>query len=272
MLVYNITDKENSIQTIELLTGIKKERFFLNLLEANVFNIPIDDVFNNFMSEFQVDLNFSVEDLMCRVQHITTSGNECKNIVENGLNDLKSSYLDKNSEIRIFLDNNRIKFDIDNEKIIIKGREKSIHYTKEKSFDLTNEEEKLWSIGRKFYFDFCVCGFYSIDYTHMYGGNVHRRPEIIYNIDELIHMDLEKKWENTHKPFIVEFNVPLKDIAYLPDDEDELKEDLLREAINNSLYDNQEKIVLLKNGVNIPPNNIVAIRELKKINNSTYSL
>lgn len=271
MILYDITNKENAIRTIENLTGISKDRFFINLKEVEKFRWNIDDVIKVFKDKFHVDLKFPIDEVICRIQHITTSANGCESIVKKGIKDLKSCYEDKESELRIFLEKNKILIDLEKEIIHYDGKQQSIHYSQNRP-DRHTEEDKLWLIGRKFFYDFCICGFYSINFKHLYGGMVHQRPEILKDIEKLVNYNLENIWKKNHKPYIVTFEVPYNYIVNQLVSDDDIRECLLYNAFYNSIEENQENIVLLKNGIQIPPNNIVSVQELKHIEYGTYSL
>lgn len=127
--------------------------------------------------------------------HITTSSNGCKTIRSNGLYNLQKTYKSLNSELRNFLDS--VGVEIDLETATLRHKQKS--YCIE--FDNGRVDSAEWAVGRKFYYDFCVCGFLSISNNYEYGGYVHRRPEILFDIDNLlntnyIHKTLDGKQES----------------------------------------------------------------------------
>lgn len=195
--------------------------------------------------------------------HITTSSNECKSIKKHGILDLKESYGCYDSELRIFLEENDIHINLE-ERILM-------HCDKE--FDITfgacprrdTEAYYCWSVGRKFYYDFTTCGFLSIWERSPYGGNVHHRPEILSDIDELLGLNLSHKWVITHRPYEVVAKVSGDMIIYDSDD-DQCDEDkvlnYLTKAYWTAFGEPSENVLLIKNNIQIPPKDILEINHL----------
>ena len=178
--------------------------------------------------------------------------------------DLKHVYACDDSELRCFLNNSGISIDLDKAVLRYSGREYDIKYGK-CPFNRESEEYKCWSIGRKFYYDYTTCGFLSVWDDSPYGGEVHRRPEILGDIDELLNTSLSAKWERTHKPYEVVAKVSGEKICY-PYDEDTSEEQKVIEyvllAYNEALRGSSENVLLLKNGIQVPPNDILEIKPL----------
>lgn len=259
-LIYNITDKDNSLKTLENLTGFKKEYWEHYTFEARVMGKNIDNAIEDIINRFNLSTNFALEDIICVVQQITTSANGCINIKERGLTDLVTTYSDLNSELRRFLDDQQVYIDLYNEQLFYDGNNVgSIHFShKNCPSDYHSKSHYLWSVGRKFYYDFCVCGFYSFDHEHPYGGRVHERPEILFNISELIGKRLDNIWRDTHKCYVVTFKIPFNNVHN--DFEGEIQRTLLYFAFKNAMYDEtDENIVLVKDGIQIPAKNIMKI-------------
>lgn len=259
-LIYDITDKENSLQTLENLTGFKKEYWELYTFEVKVMEKDISEAIDDIIKGLNLHIDFVPEDMICNLQHITTSANSCKNIRENGLKDLVITYTDLNSELRKFLDEQQVTIDLENEQLLYNGKNiGSIHFAHGNSpSDHYSKAHYLWSVGRKFYYDFCVCGFYSFDHSDPYGGNVHERPEILYNISQLIGKRIDNIWRDTHKCYVIKFKVPFINIHN--DFTGDVRQALLYFAFKNAMYDEtDENIVLVKNGIQIPSKDIVSI-------------
>lgn len=259
-LIYNITDKECSLQTLENLTGFKKECWEHYTFEAKVMEKDIDKAIDDIIERFNLNIDFKPEDMICVLQQITTSANGCENIKEHGLTDLVTTYSDLKSELRGFLEEQQVYIDLENKQLFYQDEcVGSIRYSDYNySSDFHSKKHYLWSVGRKFYYDFCVCGFYSFDHEHPYGGNVHERPEIIFNISQLIKKRIDNIWRDTHKCYVVTFKVPFNSVHN--DFEGDIQKTLLYFAFKNAMYDEMgENIVLVKNGIQIPPEDIVSI-------------
>lgn len=259
-LIYNITDKDCSLQTLENLTGFKKEYWEHYTFEARVMGKDIDKAIDDIIKRFNLHIDFTPEDIICVIQQITTSANGCKNIKEHGLTDLVTTYSDLNSELRKFLDDQQVYIDLEHEQLFYDDKNiGSIHFShKDYQSDYHSKAHYLWAVGRKFYYDFCVCGFYSFDHEHPYGGNVHERPEIIFNISQLIGKRIDNIWRDTHKCYVVTFKVPFNDVHN--DFIGDIPRVLLYFAFKNAMYDEtDENIVLVKNGIQIPAKDIMTI-------------
>jgi len=259
-IIYDITDKENSLQTLENLTGLKKDYWEHYVFITNVMQKDIDKAIDDVISLFDLNLDFNPKNIVYCVQHITTSSNGCANIKKIGLVDLVESYTDYNTELRQFLEQQEIKIDLLNEEIFYKNTLLgSIHFSHNReNYDYSSKAHHLWAVGRKFYYDYCICGFLSFDHEHPYGGNVHERPEILFNISELIGKRIDDLWRDTHKCYVIKFSVPFLDTHC--NIEGNIQRGLLCNAFWNAMREKTDEIdVLLKDGIKIPANKIISI-------------
>lgn len=196
--------------------------------------------------------------------HVTTSANRCRSIQKHGIMDLRNAYLCKDSELRSFLDTHRIYINIDAETLTYKNSIFNISYFPyAPRFD--TEERDCWSIGRKFYFDFTTCGFLSVWERSPYGGQVHRRPEILMDIDNLLNLNLSNEWATTHVPYEVVAKVSGDKIVYDGYDEQSEREKViyyLTKAYQTAFGDTSEDVLLLKNNIQIPADDIIEIKPL----------
>jgi hypothetical protein len=262
-MIYDITSKEKALETLETLTGFKKEYWGHFSYECQVFGKDAYEAMNNIISRFNVNVDFDLLDITFACLHITTSNNGCRDIIKYGLMDLKSTYCKEDTELRSFLDKHNIYIDLEHETIKINGINESIHYYSPLPFNLNDRDSALWAIGRKFYYDFCICGFLSIESKNPYGGYVHYRPEIIMNISQVCSMDLERIWKDVHESYLVKFLSPYKNMVNVfseNDSEERIRESLLFKAFWNTLYENEE-VILLKNNILVPPEDIINVCE-----------
>lgn len=260
-MTYDIRTTENAQKTLINLTGVPFpiwEKY--NRLE-NKYEI-MDDLVEEVIHSYG-HIPQSYKDFDFIFFHITTSAKECGSYWKYGILDLAESYSCIDSELRMFLDNNSIFIDLANEILEYKGKRYDISHG---ICPRTDEEAyKCWSIGRKFYYDYTVCGFLSVCERNPYGGQVHLRPEILYDIDKLLGLDLSRKWMMTHEPYEIHVAVKGEDIVYYGDDTESDKEKVLSyltKAYKTSFYEPNEEVVLLKNHIRVLPENI---REIKKM-------
>lgn len=203
-----------------------------------------------------------LSDLELVVTHITTSNNECKTILDHGLLDLKKSYEIVEGELRAFLEYNGIYIDIDTCQLSYRGKSYDISYGK-CPWNHDSIEYAAWSVGRKFYYDFTVCGFLSINKRDVYLGHVHRRPEILYDIDKLLNTNLAGQWMQTHDAYQVVFSLPVSDFVYSGEDTDteyEMIMSYLSEAYMCICTEPDTREILCKDGIEVPPGNIMECR------------
>lgn len=266
-MIYDISTSDNAKATLAKITGISTDIFdyvYTKLSLINQYNFA-DKLCNEAIELGRYSYNTDVNEIAFKVQHITTSSDHCRNIKKNGIKNLYDTYKDTESELRKFLDENEIFIDLKNETITIEGKEHSIHYGV-KDFGLSNLEENLWSIGRKFYYDFCICGFFSVNSYRAYGGYVHISPEILYNISKICKTDLRNKWAKNHSAYMVSFlanrDELIDTITHKGNATDkEFLEGLIYCAVNNAYFSVDEYDVLLKDDVNIPASRIIDISE-----------
>ena len=195
--------------------------------------------------------------------HVTTSANKCAAIKKYGILDLKKAYLCKESEIRIFLDQHGVLLDLDKSLLTFNGKSYDISFNSERCPTTGTQEYLCWSIGRKFYFDYTTCGFLSISERSPYGGQVHRRPEILWDINNLLRLNLTEKWERSHFPYEITAHVKGSDIVFDGNEEQSDKDKVLMYltmAYDTAFGNSFEHVLLMKNGVQIPPTSIIGIK------------
>ena len=127
------------------------------------------------------------------------------------------------------------------------------------------QEYLCWSIGRKFYYDFTTCGFLSVWERSPYGGQVHCRPEILWDIDNLLRLNLSEEWEQSHFPYEIVAQVNGFDIVFDGDDDQSDKDKVLMYltmAYDTAFGEPFEHILLMKNGIQISPDRIIEIKPL----------
>ena len=262
-MIYDIRTPQSAQKTLFDATGIPF--YTWNLIEKKPDEYD-DDYVEMVIKEKGKHL-IQFRDFEIVFMHITTSAENCQSILQHGLLDLQQSYSNTDSELRRFLDSYDIKIDLDSSSLKYKGKTYDITYTYgKKGWNLTDKEEACWLIGRKFYYDYCVCGFLSVRDTP-YGGYVHRRPEILYNIDELLGLDISRQWEETHKTFAINAIITSDKIVVDEDRSDyERTIDYLTKAYYIATGAPSEEIVLLKNGENVLPDKIIGIKEFEDWN------
>lgn len=201
--------------------------------------------------------------------HVTTSANGCSAIKKYGILDLKHAYLCKESELRVFLDQHDVFIDLARGFLSYMRKSYDISYNAG-AYPITGTREyPCRSIGRKFYYDYTTCGFLSVWEQSPYGGQVHRRPEILFNIDNLLRSNLSREWEQSHFPYEITAHVSGNDIVFDGDDDQSDKDKVLMYltmAYNTAFGEPFENVLLMRNGIQIPADNIIEIKPLSHWN------
>lgn len=260
--LYDIRTSANALTTLVNFTGIVPPIWERCMSKRNEFRYDeefVEHVINTY-GHFPTDY----ETWLFIYFHITTSANGCESFKIHGILDLIESYKCLDSELRQFLDIRGIHINIGECTLTYHGKAYDISYNRPTPRP-GSKEYACWSIGRKFYYDYTTCGFLSVWARSEYGGYVHRRPEILYDIDELLGLDLSQEWHMTHEPYEVVALVQGCDIVYDGDDNSSSKDKILNyltRAYNTAFGAPFEEIVLLKNHIQVPPNHILEIKPL----------
>lgn len=261
-LVYNIRTSENAMSTLVNFTGVVPPIWEKNICNRDKYRYDddlVEDVINKY-GHFPANY----ETWLFIYFHVTTSANNCASFEKHGILDLKNSYLCNDSELRTFLDNKGISFDLDKCTLSYKGRLFDLSFGNRPP-EYNKKAYACWSIGRKFYYDYTTCGFLSVWDRSPYGGYVHCRPEILSDIDNLLGLSLSQEWHIEHEPYEIVAAVKGSDIVYDGDDNQSSKDKVLNyltKAYATAFGSPSEEIVLLKNHVQVSQANILETKPL----------
>ena len=259
-MLYDIRTSGKAAVTLENLTGVNRAIWLAERYKNHdrIDYTYADDDMRKIITNYggyYPELN----DLEMVVTHITTSSEKCRQIRQHGIVDLVKAYEFTNSELRQFLENYEIYIDIEACRLTYKKRVFDISYGKCPPYcDI--EAHAAWSVGRKFYYDFTVCGFLSISEKDVYGGEVHCRPEILSDIDALLGTRLSDEWEASKESYAIVFKVPVSDTIYNgwdSDTESEMVKSYLYDAYMCTCIGPDTKEIMCKNDVEISPNQIL---------------
>ncbi|WP_281671948.1 hypothetical protein [[Clostridium] scindens] len=255
---YEISTIENCYKTMAEMTGFQYWEDIFKIYAYQYIDEP-ELMKNEIMDSKNIHIkNVELEEINFVLMHVTTSANGCKYIKEEGLHDLVWSYT-HNTELRQFLDEQHITIDIENQEINVNGTK----------YVMSDNINQSGGVGYKFLVDPYICGCFQIEKSSPYGGGVHQRPEILYNINKLVKgVDLEYMWYKTHQPYIVKFKVPYNKMnIILSETTDSKKDRILRELFNKAFYTvfyndfDSNKMGILKKGEYVPANDIISIEE-----------
>lgn len=261
-MIYDIRTTEYAQQTLTNLTGVPIsvwERYLGRENEYKYTDYLVADVINSY-GHFP----HSYRDFEFIYFHVTTSANRCASFRRHGILDLRQSYLCQDSELRVFLEKHGIHIDLSERILVYHGQEFDITFGACPRQD--TEAYKRWSIGRKFYYDYTTCGFLSIWERSSYGGQVHLRPEILMDIDDLLGLNLSREWASTHDSYEIVARVSGEKIVYDSDDNQSDEDKVLNyltKAYWTAFGEPSENILLIKNHIQIPPTDILEIKPME---------
>lgn len=259
-MLYDIRDADKAAATLERLTGVNSTVWSIERMK-NACRINYSDVDKDIERIIKRFKGYypRIDDFEFVITHLTTSGNGCISILNNGIIDLKKAYQKRDSELRTFLESKGIDILLDSNCLKYKGKYFDISF-EDCPWDHDSEEYAAWSVGRKFYYDFTVCGFLSINENRPYGGNVHRRPEILWDLDKLLRTNLQNEWIQSHEAYEIVFKIPFENILYDgwdSDTEDDIVMSYLIDAYMCVSLEPETKEILCKNGIEIYPEQIL---------------
>lgn len=261
-MIYDIRTTEYAKQTLINLTGVPIPTWKQFLGQERQYKYTDDLVADVIKSHGYLPRSY--REFVFVYFHVTTSANKCASFRKHGILDLKQSYSCQDSELREFFEKHDIHIDLNEQILTYCGQEFDITFG-----DCPRQETKAykrWSIGRKFYYDYTTCGFLSVWERNPYGGQVHRRPEILMDIDNLLGLNLSHEWMLTHDSYEIVAKVSGDKIVYDGDDNqsDEHKVlNYLTKVYFTAFYEPTEEVLLIKNHVQIPPLDILDIKSMK---------
>lgn len=140
------------------------------------------------------------------------------------------------------------------------GKEYDITYTSYSSHN------PITHIARKVYYDNQLSCFFYIKNISRYLGQVHLRPEILHNIDELFpRLKLSQKWCQQSKSYEIKFYAPINDFATYSfcEEGQSVCLSMINEALEVASDMNMAEIfAYLKPSAIIPYKNILYINEI----------
>ena len=279
MTIFNITTYENAMK---FLCG------FLDVSEYEIFRY-LEDCYDEengsresteeLLEELNVNLNeLNVEQVSFIINHITT-----RKSLESLRDSLRSDgilnlqeVLTKDTELKRYLNELEVYIDVPNKSIKVQNEEITLSDSID---DIKNESLKR--VCKKIYRDYQVDGFFSMASDRHYGGEVHERPEFLFDLEEYlskikVYIDLQGEWKKSTKSYIIKYKASLDEIYWFKAYETEceyeedvdkvkIKKELIRKALNvitSVKFENgkiPEEIAIMKDDVNVLSRNILDI-------------
>ena len=174
-MVYDITSSNSAYEWVLQVLGITGEEFIEKYIVD--FQKDAEEFMEHYFEKIEA---ININELEIVALHVTSNSDECKAIRKSGICDLKK-VLSESSELKSFLEEKDVLFDIENKKMMLDGQEYSIDYDAycRAEDKLNYRDEKLKDIGRKIYFDYQINGFLFTRDVKDYGTDIHEMPEIL---------------------------------------------------------------------------------------------
>lgn len=263
---FDIRSINSAKKFVSEFTGMTEQEYNIEKFDGvDGFELLWDALFNRIQA-------INISDLRIVAFHIVGSLDECKEIKENGLEDLQK-VLSSDTTLSRELKKVDVQIDIANKLISCDDN----------SYILNTESSgPLFFVSNRLLNDYCINGFFFNDDIFNYGNMVYKRPEFLMNISELFPKvrSLDELWKRKSKSYKINFyatveqiaeftfelsnelDPPYRDWGILSDDM-KIKKWLFSHALERA-RDNlgTEKFLYIKNGVIIPPEQIISIDEL----------
>lgn len=223
------------------------------------------DMFQGTLHEEKIKKNFALfccgsekkdiikyEDIDFVMTHVTTSDNQCKDILEKGIQANHEVYKNVNSQLRRYLDKYGVSINFEEQSILCKG--KSFFYKDEQN----DEDEEISKALNQLFYDFSVCGFKSVNevqYTCL-----KNRPELIDKISNQFNLNMSSEWTKQSKPYMISALVKNVDI-FCGSFFEKTIEELLYEAYKQANRESSKRIIL-KDNINVSIDDIIELKPL----------
>ncbi len=220
--------------------------------------------------------NVNIHDVHFIAFHVTASLDDCNEIRRDGLRDLQY-VLSHNTMLARLLQRCDIHFDIGNRKMRIGEAEHDIDYDYFREHDLLDRiDENIESVAHRVFCDCCIDGFFYNDRVEDYGTDIHERPEFM---DKLVALSRKAKkldlwWREKSAPYKVVFYATAEQIHkftfdldknYEPYSEEEqecIKRWMMIAAVDRAFNPCGEKYIYIRDGVHIPPEQIIRYEKI----------
>lgn len=233
MIYFDISTKTSALKFLSDFSKVH-ENSILNFAKENIVQTGVctdstEVNAMNFCDEFGLHKSdLDTENVLLCAIHYTSNDDENKSIKDFGLRDLQYT-LSHNTPLRNFLKEFNVEFDIENRCMCVNGKKYNIEY---KNYELS---DPVTHIARKIYYDNQLSCFFNIENIEDYLGNVHLRPEFLYNIDELLKStNLSQEWYKRTKSYEIKFYGKITDFTSysFPNDKKTIAENIIDMALS----------------------------------------
>lgn len=207
-ILYDITTASNAVNSLSNFVDIYQEDI-LKYIALKKQQYSADD----FLEYFKIEEDSLLEkQILLTSLHVVTNDDNCKSIENYGLRNLRESIV-LNTPLGLYLKNKGIKIDIKNRDVSYNGK----HYDMSKDYDGMDSKEKgEFMVKYKLYKDYQINGFFSVKNALKYGGSVNKRPEILYNLSDMLNnINIENDWiiNKRNKCYVIKYKADISQFA-----------------------------------------------------------
>lgn len=179
-MIYDLSTREKAKQTLIELLGKESETG----IDKDVY-----------LKRYNEDINaINLSNVLIKAFHITSSGNECKNIRNDGLQCLQDVLRNPNSELTTFLREYGITLNVDQEETLLRN------------YRIPISLRRMQQIYSKIYAQPWVCAFLFCDGADYFEHS--HRPEILCEIENALCIrGIVRKWEKETRSYCVELYI-----------------------------------------------------------------
>lgn len=271
-----MTDKKSTIKSLEEFLDLTIEEILDFVLKSTGSDVV--DFLEAFNIEDEKLLNKDIELVSL---HSTTSIDKCLSINEKGIINLQDA-ISQETPLKAYLDKKDIQINLNEKYILYKGHKWNLS-EETKGYCLSEEDEYKNRVIYKLYKDFQVNGFLYNENVLEYGGYTKDRPEILYDLANLLNDEkIESDWVENKEHYIIKFKQPLNyyfwftfvveyednaygitkdNLEYLPNEviEAQVKKWVIQQSLNILNDDMSELISYVHPKFRIAPQDIIEI-------------
>ncbi len=278
MLEFDLRTPDSAFYFVLNLLGIDGQTFTEDYI-CNC-NSDIEQLYDMYYNAIRC---VNISDIRIIAFHVTGSLDDCQSIQQRGFLNLKD-VLSFDNVVTQFFKKHDLYFDIQNKKMKHGKNIYSIDYEILKSMHhTTKQEESLYRISNRIYYDYCFNGFLHCYDVFSYSIDITKRPEFINDIVGFIPelKPMESEWKKLSKPYRIDFYADVSqvhrfnfelddsDIGYKVwdelNDDDKIKKWMLGKAVDRAYDELGETYLYIRDDVVIPPTQIIS-REILKSN------
>jgi hypothetical protein len=262
-MIFDMTSPELAVSSLAELTHVSRNEILLflntNIVREDSYINGRRVTYENFCD--MVGQSFdevSLHDTKVVALHFSSNDDNCYSLKTNGLRDLQY-VLENETPFSKFLAEKGLRFNVQKKTMSFNGKDYDITYNPRSS----RYESPVNSIAHKIYYDYSTSAFVYVKDVTSYLGNVHLRPEFLYNLQSFDHRlkDLSREWVSRCKCYEVKFSAPINTMDDCMFENRSTIKWLVESALLIAGDMTDEQFFYVKRGCHIEAENILNITE-----------